>query len=88
MVGQGSAVVGQAAWVGVKFLGDELEGAGDAGAVGSVQSDRDGGGGVVDLAGEVEQVPQDRAILVRVDQVGVEVLGEPRFGVGGSCQPC
>ena len=38
-------------------------------------------GGVVDVAAEVEQVAQDGPVLVRVGQVGVEVLGQPRFGV-------
>ena len=36
---------------------------------------------VVDVSAEVEQVRQDRPVLVGVGQVGVEVLGQPGFGV-------
>ena len=58
-----------------------MEGAGDAWAVGPVEGDGDRVGGVCDVAAEVEQVAQDRPVLVGVAQVGVEVLGQPGFGL-------
>jgi hypothetical protein len=36
---------------------------------------------VIALAAEVEQVAEDCPVLVGVGEVGLEALGQPRFGV-------
>jgi len=58
-----------------------LQGAGHAWALAPAQGDGDLAWGVVDGSAEVEQVAQDGPVFVGVGQVGVEVFGQPRFGV-------
>ena len=63
-------VAGHDGWGGVEFFGEELEGVGDSWAVGPVQGDGDRVARVGDVAAEVEQVAQDRPVLVGVGEVG------------------
>ena len=65
----------------VEFVGEQVQGAGDAWGVGLVEGDGDALGCVVDVAAVVEQVAGDGAVFVGVGQVGVQVFGEPGFGV-------
>ena len=74
-------VCGHGCWCGVELFGEQLEGAGHSWAVGPVEGDGDRRGGVVDVASEMKQVARDGPVFVGVGQVGVEVFGQPRFGV-------
>jgi hypothetical protein len=70
-------------WGVVDLVEEVGEGSGEAWCGGWVEFDVDGGGVVGDGAGEVEEVAGGGAVFVGVLEVGVEVVGEPVFGVGG-----
>ncbi len=68
-------------WGGVELVEQEPECPGDLGCGGGVEGDGDRGGGVGEVAAEVEEVAQGGAVLVVVGEVGVESGGEPGLGV-------
>lgn len=72
-------------WGVVDFFGEQGEGLGESGCGGAVEGDGDGVGGVGDGAGEAadDGLAGEGAVFVGVVQVGVEVGGEPVFGVVG-----
>src|SRR6266568_2957458 len=82
-VGDGAGVAGDVWWGVVDLVEEEGEGSGEPWCGGFVEFDVDAGVVVGDGAGAVEQVAGGGAVLVGVLEVGVEVVGEPVFGVGG-----
>src|SRR6266511_2427866 len=82
-VGDGAGVAGDV-WRGVvDLVAEEGEGSGEAWCGGLVEFDVDVAAVVGDGAAEVEEVAGGGAVFVGVLEVGVEVVGEPVFGVGG-----
>ena len=68
----------------VELFGEGVDGAGEAGLVGDVEGDGDVVGLVVDGAGLVHEGTGEGTDLVGVLEVGVELAGEPVFGVVGA----
>ncbi len=63
-VGEGAAIAGDVGGVAVDLVGEQVQGAGDAWAVGGVEGDGDGPGSVGDRGEQVEEVAQNGPVFV------------------------
>src|SRR6266498_799826 len=82
-VGDGAGVAGDVRRGVVDLLEEQGEGSGKPWCGGLVEFDVDCAAVVGDGAAEVEEGAGGGPVLVGVLEVGVEVVGEPVFGVGG-----